>query len=641
MLGANAGYASTSLIILSAADAFDDVAGDEEEEAGAREQEGWHAGQTLLLSDDDGDEDHEGAYEGLNGQRNLSTGPSQPRPRFCWVLALLAAIDFVITAFLGAQLLYEQPQRHGSNPDSKPPTGEDGSNSGGGSNDEDRRLGLIAAMIACAVLRDTVLGAVAFSKQVRQLAITVAAVALASLLFVTAVFNLLFQARAAAAAQRAVGADASTISSEGIVKIIFGPQLDLGGAFSPITAIPLPQGVALLATVNLAMTLLQWITYIAIVGIRPPPGGNPVQARRWIQALHKGELDIDAGGQTGASPRIFAVEGEEGMEFYEEVSYSDEDGEQGEAYAQDDGGGELPTDDELEYLEDAHGDGLQSSPERLTPDAAVPIASAPGSSPILRPRTSHHSLRSQHSSSQTQTAAAGSNSSTSPAAHTPLLLAPHSAPSSRSHSYSPSSPHRLLLHAHSAEEEEAAEEDREFSTSRLLQAGAARLDAHTQGDDPDDILDITPDRRVARRISRRRLALAADPERRKSRAGRAKLTPGAALGFAGGAGGGAGGQSWRELGSATWRSARSFALRDEDDSRVDESYGEGGLEGDEEDDDRPRRRTYRVRKSSQRIKPVHSGEAHRQDEARRSRTLSALSARSNRSTYGTFADGER
>jgi hypothetical protein len=261
------------------------------------------------------------------------------------------------------------------------------------------------------------------------------------MLFTISVFNLIFQARG-------VGPDDPSVPdpSGSVTSSILLPTSTMTATFSgeslptshpslrmsPRDAhawLPLPYQkptLILLATLQLIMTLVQWISYIAVVGVRVPPGGNPVKAQRWIQALAQGEISVD----DLRARSIYDVDEEANMDSQDEEEEDDEEEDE-----EVEGG--------VDEAEEMDGQGESSGASRLL------STSLPGNS--LRQRSSLTSLRSAHHS-------------------TSQFLAPLSAP--------------IIL------------DD----------------DEH----DPNDIVDITPDRRVSRQISRRRLAIAADPERRRS-----------------------------------------------------------------------------------------------------------------------------
>ncbi|CAD6973351.1 unnamed protein product [Tilletia controversa] len=61
------------------------------------------------------------------------------------------------------------------------------------------------------------------------------------------------------------------------------PQLHYGHHLR-IPALPLPV-LPLFTAQQLLFTVLEWAAFIAVVGVRLPPGRNPIQARRWARSL--------------------------------------------------------------------------------------------------------------------------------------------------------------------------------------------------------------------------------------------------------------------------------------------------------------------------------------------------------------------
>ena len=99
-------------------------------------------------TDDDG---HDGNGSGSGGDFSILE-----RPRFWFVMPTLAALDVTLACVIGFTILDEERQRQGD------------------------KIGLVSAMMACALARDSAVAIVGFSRNIRNLTITIAAICLVS-----------------------------------------------------------------------------------------------------------------------------------------------------------------------------------------------------------------------------------------------------------------------------------------------------------------------------------------------------------------------------------------------------------------------------------------------------------------------------
>lgn len=360
------------------------------------------------------------------------------------------------------------------------------------------RRKIVLLVVAFSLARACAFAIVGISKRVRQLGVTVAAISIISALFYVSVANLLFQARPK---PDTLGTPAFVWSS------LFAPDEwrwpDAFRHFEPTMPI--------LVGAQMAFTLVEWILYIAVVGVKMPPGGNPVEAKRWAR-----NLADDPYFQRGVDAHSL---------------YPSEDGREGELEGIDaddrdftaaSGGG---AGEDAEAHSDAANveQRLLASPisnlsRREQADGSdQPLLGAGPSTPrgygstLSDPRTpqgashasSTHQPGSVRSARSPATAAAAGPASTRGMSRSA---------SARSDLYS-RSPGAAELGGAGSRHDEAIDDDDEDEDE---DGRDGEGDEEAEGSDPDDIIDITPNRAVARKEARLRLARAALPERRAS-----------------------------------------------------------------------------------------------------------------------------
>ena len=361
------------------------------------------------------------------------------------------------------------------------------------------RRKIVILVVAFSIARACAFAIVGISKRIRQLGVTVAAISILSALFYVSVANLLFQARSKP--------DTLATAPFSWTRLISPDEwhwLDAFRHFEPTMPI--------LVGAQMAFTLFEWILYISIVGVKIPPGGNRAEAKRWARNLADDpyfQRGVDAHSLYASEDGREAVQGEE-QEAQEDFAASSRDVED-------------PDEPEGAELEQAQAL-LSLSVSNLSPRGQADGSDQPllGASPstsrgygstLTEPRTPQGP--SQAHSAQLQGSV---RSARSPAAAAP--------PSARGMSRSSSARSDLYLRSPGAAELGAAtaaghgdaieDDDDGDDDDDDDDEPAEEGDEEAEGSDPDDIIDITPNRAVARKEARLRLARAALPERRAS-----------------------------------------------------------------------------------------------------------------------------
>lgn len=282
----------------------------------------------------------------------------------------------------------------------------------------------------------------------------------------------------------------------------------------------------ILVGAQMAFTLFEWILYIAIVGVKIPPGGNPVEAKRWAR-----NLADDPYFQRGVDAHSL---------------YPSEDGGEGEQdrldanAAEGSGAGEHAAAPHAADVEQART--LLASPisnlsrNEQADGSDQPLLGGGPSTPRGYGSTLSDPTTPQGSSSA-HLQPGSVRSARSPAAAGSARGMSRS-DSARSDLYSRSPGAAELgvagLHGSVIDDDDEEEEDERDGEG----------DEEAEGSDPDDIIDITPNRAVARKEARLRLARAALPERRASGGTLSTLS------IFGGGGGGSGSGSSGEASSS-------------------------------------------------------------------------------------------
>ncbi|KAI3486506.1 hypothetical protein L1887_49907 [Cichorium endivia] len=321
------------------------------------------------------------------------------------------------------------------------------------------RRKIVVAVVVFSVARAAAYAIVGISRRIRQLGVTVAAMSILSTLFYVSVANLLFQAR-----PKSDVPDAGLLSWSAML-ILAHPWHWPEAIRQFVPTMPILVGS------QQALTLFEWILYIAVVGVKVPPGGNPITAKRWQRNLAQ-----DPDFQRGVDAQSL---------YHSDV----EDG-------------QLEEQDSTPAAASVHTHQARDASAASTHDDPADASSRPllATSPA-RPY-GYGSTASEPRTPPTDAAA-----HLSPAAQTAHGMSRST--SSRSGMYSRSPGAAELGMSSQRGSAIIGDDSGEISEDH---------DDDEQGEnsDPDDIIDITPNRAVARNEARLRLARAALPERRAS-----------------------------------------------------------------------------------------------------------------------------
>ncbi|EPQ30202.1 uncharacterized protein PFL1_02318 [Pseudozyma flocculosa PF-1] len=480
-------------------------------------------------------------------------------PRYYYLLPALAALDCVSTCVLAFLLCQQQAPSGGGGPGgdvpSSPGTGGGGAGGGTGSPKDPAapywdRQRLILAVTAVAIARGCTFAIVGFSKRIRELGVIVAAICILSALYNVSVANILFQARgkpdivsppvprpttspnATYALARPDGLAALTVVGQPQSRLLTSTIVMISTA-----SVHLAPTMAFLISTQMAFTLAEWMLYIGIVGVRVPPGGNPVKAKRWARTLARDSRYRD---------------GADAASLY--VTDSDNDGDEEQEEDDDD-------------VEDAH---AESETAALSQDDDRRNVSRRGASSASESRSLHQVPRDNEGSRPTSPflSPQGQQKPTSlkatAADERTLLQSPQrgygaagakSTTPQRQRKQSQELIGRGSMRGHRVTTPTPRSPTVPFPSARdsprTAELGLVgrriedmdgfegrRGDGNDDDDDdldPDDIIDISSDRRLSRHASRRRLALAAHPERRVSGGALSGLTLGLGSSGSGGA----------------------------------------------------------------------------------------------------------
>lgn len=434
----------------------------------------------------------------ISGEVPRSSGS---RPRLFFLLPLFAALDVATALTLGILVLtqlskHDEPAMHIM---SKVPHHDasltlsslDPANSNSDNAAWERRK-IVVLVMAFSVARACAYAIVGFSKRIRQLGVTVAAISILSTLFYVSVANLLFQAR-----PKPSVLDTPHFSWSSIFASDRWSWPDAFRHFEPTMPI--------LVGAQMAFTLLEWILYIAIVGVKVPPGGNRAQAKRWAR-----DLAQDPQFQRGVDAQSL---------------YPSDDGQEAPA-AETEHSAEASHAHDVADLEQAQAQ-LSSPISNLSRGGQADGSEQPllGASPTT-PR-GYGSILTEPRTPQAQGSV---RSARSPAAAPSQGMSRSASARSGLYSKSPGAAELGVDGRHA----EALEDDDDDDDEHRDGEG----DGEAEGSDPDDIIDITPNRAVARKEARLRLARAALPERRASGGTLSTLSI-----FGGGAAGGSSGDA--------------------------------------------------------------------------------------------------
>ncbi|KAN0060701.1 hypothetical protein ACQY0O_007359 [Thecaphora frezii] len=467
-----------------------------------------------------------------------------PRPRHYVWLPVLAAFDAATTLLLAA--LTPLPRQ-------APPSHRVPAASGGGAADPpapfwDQRKTLLAIVVV-GLLRSGTLAYVGVSRRIRRLGVAVAAVCILSMLYNISVANLLFQARGKPAVvmppQTLPPANTNTtysistsVAAATMVlaqrRTVLSPSMLSPASVSPLHLI---SNMAFLVGSQMVFTLAEWLLYISVVGVKVPPGGNPVKARRWARSLARDPRYRD--GVDAASLRLTDSEDDgmrndfdeddgddEGIDFHD--NHRNNKNINGAVYpTANEDGAEARTGEEAENAtRSPTGAAVRSvSPnanaQRQATDETALLRATNERAALQSPRRGYGSTDPALTPPRQRKQSQGSGAAGS--------VRSHKAPSLTSRSRSVPFPSGL----DAPRTAELGLVGRRTDDLEGYDDGELVGQGDDDDQDPNDIIDISSDRRLMRHASRRRLALAAHPERKIS-GGSNALSLG--LGVGGGAG---------------------------------------------------------------------------------------------------------
>lgn len=425
------------------------------------------------------------------------------RPRFFFLLPIVAFLDAALAVMLGILILQQEAKHTSPNTDKSPPSHDPilTSSSSGKLPDTSptpiddaawERRKIVITVLAFSVTRSCAYAIIGISKRIRELGVTVAAISILSTLFYVSVANLLFQARPK---------PDGNLDIHSLLTVL--RDWHWSDAFRHVEPT-----MPILVVAQVALTLFEWVLYIAVVGVKVPPGGNPAEAKRWARGLAE-----DADYQRGVDAHsLYPSDGEEGDEEEDE----EEHGEEGDRRSFADNSrrnsrhANSKDEDDLEQARPSLASPISSVPRNeASASTAAAAEEADGSN---RPLLGVSPVQGYGSTMASPRTPRGPSQASSQFQAHGSVRSKRSAPamsrsaSNRSGMYS-RSPGAVELGAAFPQ----ALHDDEYEDERDGEG-----DEEAEGSDPDDIIDITPNRAVARKEARLRLARAALPERRAS-----------------------------------------------------------------------------------------------------------------------------
>ncbi|PWN25356.1 hypothetical protein BDZ90DRAFT_262409 [Jaminaea rosea] len=203
----------------------------------------------------------------------IATTPrvSRARPRFWYFLPLLSIIDVALEGIVGVFLLL--------NPGPSLLSAKKHSDDEAPSLGRTRTLTLTSTLLAASLLRNATLSIIAIGNRTDQLGLIVAGVCAASALVGVSVFNLLFQSGVLLARETS--------------QDVTWPE-----------KLPKPS-LTLLTSLGLGFTVLEYVLYVLVVGIRVPPSaaggvGRMGQVRRWKRGMRSEAARAGREGDEGS-----------------------------------------------------------------------------------------------------------------------------------------------------------------------------------------------------------------------------------------------------------------------------------------------------------------------------------------------------
>ncbi|CAO1620997.1 unnamed protein product [Parajaminaea phylloscopi] len=425
------------------------------------------------------------ATPGLIGVPDPETLPpirtSRTKPRFWALLPVIALIDVVIESYVGISVI---AIRRSSLPDPSSHVAQSGFAKAWTTvkpTRTDQTVPLTVAVLGVCLMRSATIAVVGIGNKTDQLGLIVAGICTLSALVLVAAFNLLFQS---GELHRHRAGDDTTPGHSSVIPSILQPSL------------------ALLTSAGLVFTVLEYILYVLVVGIRVPPGGGAAinrmqQTRLWKRGVREAQPQGDE------EDWIMEVEGEEDRDGDE----NDDDGDPEQlprSSSPSSGhyrGNINPRTASLEALRSLSSPPMSSGirDHSRTPSTLSPVGSYGATSQNVYEadsQSSSHKLSSRHSR-------------------------PGATSRSSSHSRTTRQGEQIALRAPSPTGPSRAQDgfDHRIDLERNQHGDAAAEEDLDDDDDPNEIMDIPLPSSTSRDLSRFRLALsiADEPERRRSR----------------------------------------------------------------------------------------------------------------------------
>lgn len=189
------------------------------------------------------------------------------RPRFWYLLPLIAFIDIAVELAVGAPLIAHLRDHGRGTPGGGHSPGH--GHPKGSPWESGRAVSLVATILGVALMRATTISVVGIGNKTDQLGLIIAGVCALSALVLVSVFNLLFQS--------------GVLLRRSDDQILHTTMIFAAQWWTP--------SLTLLTSIGLVFTVFEYVLYVLVVGIRVPPGGGGIgrmqQVRRWKRGLRE------------------------------------------------------------------------------------------------------------------------------------------------------------------------------------------------------------------------------------------------------------------------------------------------------------------------------------------------------------------
>ncbi|CAO1612662.1 unnamed protein product [Jaminaea pallidilutea] len=189
------------------------------------------------------------------------------RPRFWYLLPLIAFIDITVEIAVGAPLIAHLRDHGRGTPGGGHRPGH--GHPKGSPWESGRAVSLVATILGVALMRATTVSVVGIGNKTDQLGLIIAGVCALSALVLVSVFNLLFQS--------------GVLLHRSDDQMLHTTMISAAQWWTP--------SLTLLTSIGLVFTVFEYVLYVLVVGIRVPPGGGGIgrmqQVRRWKRGLRE------------------------------------------------------------------------------------------------------------------------------------------------------------------------------------------------------------------------------------------------------------------------------------------------------------------------------------------------------------------